>query len=284
MTKTVTPKKSLGQHFIKDQNLCRKIAGFAGIKPDDTVIEVGPGTGNLTGVLLNVASKVIGIEYDSEMISYLSSRFSHEIRLRGKLKLIHADILNVDWNGLLHLLPSEHSNDASPQPWVLSPAKFIGNLPYNISTRILSSMTETKFRFQSYVVMVQREVANRITAEPGTGDYGYFSLLMQFHFEVQRGFDVFPGSFVPKPKVVSKVIKLKPYEMPLEPDFYPGFLRIISQAFRQRRKTLWNNLKSSVADETLQDSFGACGVGKRARPEQVSLEQYLCMTRMLSLP
>jgi 16S rRNA (adenine1518-N6/adenine1519-N6)-dimethyltransferase len=285
LAKAPNPKKSLGQHFLTDVNFCKKILAFAGIKPEDTVIEIGPGTGNLTEILLRNARKVIGIEYDPDMIRCLASRFSFENRSGGELELVQADILNLDWKEILPLLPSVPPTTTSSKPWSLIPIKLVGNLPYNISTRILSNMTKTNFRFQTAVVMVQREVARRITAAPSTKDYGYYSLLMQFHFSAQRGFDVPPGAFVPKPKVVSQVIKLTPHVVPLGEARYERFLQVIRTAFRQRRKTLWNNLKSNVGNErSLGRSFESCGIEENARPEQVTLQQYLCMTRVLSFP
>ena len=283
--KAANPKKSLGQHFLTDVNFCRKIAAFAAIKPDDTVIEIGPGTGNLTEVLLQQARRVIGIEYDPEMIRCLQSRFSLEKPSSERLVIIQADILQLDWQRILHLLPSA-SPAASPIPGAILPATLVGNLPYNISTRILSSMTKPDFRFQSSVVMVQREVANRITATPNSKDYGYFSLLMQYHFAAQRGFDVPAGAFVPRPKIVSQVIKLEPHTMrSLDTRLYDQFVNLIRMAFRQRRKTLRNNLKPSVTDEQLLTaSFEYCGLARNVRPEQVTLQQYLCMTRVLSCP
>lgn len=283
MTKAVNPNKSLGQHFLTDVNFCNKIATFAGIKPEDTVIEIGPGTGNLTDVLLNIARKIIGIEYDLEMIRHLSSRFLAGDRPEGQLELIHADILNLDWNTILPLLtlvpPATRSSNLLP----VVQAKLVGNLPYNIATRILSSMMEMNFRFQTAVVMVQREVAQRITATPNTKDYGYFSLLMQFHYTIQRGFAVPPGAFFPRPKVVSQVIQFTPHSVELEKTSYPTFVKLIRAAFGQRRKTLWNNLKLAVTDQrALSRIFEDCGIAENARPEQVSLQQFLCMTRMLS--
>jgi 16S rRNA (adenine1518-N6/adenine1519-N6)-dimethyltransferase len=278
LTKTGHPKKSLGQHFLTDPHLCRRITRFADIKPDDTVIEIGPGTGNLTAILLKSSTKVIGIEYDPEMIRCLSARFSPEIGPDKQLELVHADILKIDWDRFDRFQPA-------PKHPQTSSVKLVGNLPYNIATRILSKMTETKFRFQTAVVMVQREVAHRMAAEPGTKDYGYFTLLMQFHFVVQLGFEILPGAFAPRPKVVSQVVKLTPQKPRLESSEYEQFLRLISRAFFQRRKTLWNNLKSIVENKgTLEEGFRSCGVERSARPEQVSLGQYLCMTRVLSFP
>lgn len=282
--KAANPKKSLGQHFLADVNFCRKIAAFAAIKPDDTVIEIGPGTGNLTEILLQKARRVIGIEYDPEMIRCLTSRFSLREQSSERLVVVQADILHLDWNRILQLLPPASYSTTSLTPYALLPAKLVGNLPYNISTRILSSMTKPDFRFQSSVFMIQREVANRITAGPNSKEYGYFSLLMQFHFAVKRGFDVPAGAFVPHPKIVSQVIRLVPQVVQsLEGRTYERFLHLISTAFRQRRKTLWNNLKPIVSDErSLADSFESCGLAKNARPEQVTLQQYLCMTHVLS--
>ena len=219
------------------------------------------------------------------MIRHLSSRFLSGDRRTGQLELIQADILNMDWRKVLQLLPPLPPTTSSTHSWSVLPSKLVGNLPYNISTRILSSMTEMNFRFQTAVVMVQREVARRITAAPNNRDYGSFSLLMQFHYITQRGFDVPPGAFVPRPKVVSQVIKLTPHSVGLGASSYPRFLKLIRTAFRQRRKTLWNNLKSTVDDQhTLARVFETCGIAENARPEQLSLEDFLCMTRMLSFP
>jgi 16S rRNA (adenine1518-N6/adenine1519-N6)-dimethyltransferase len=172
----------------------------------------------------------------------------------------------------------------SSKPWFQLPVRIVGNLPYYISTRIFTRMTELNFRFQSYVFMTQREVASRLIASPGSKDYGYFSLLMQFHFTFDRGFDVPPGAFRPKPEVVSHLTRFIARNPELEPAEYRRFVKIIQTAFRQRRKTLWNNLKSLIDDEgCLKECIETAGVARNARPEEVSLDQYLCMTRVLSL-
>ncbi len=283
----MTPKKSLGQHFLTDINLCKKISTFADITPEDTVIEIGPGTGNLTQILLQRARKVIGIEYDPDMIDFLTNRFPSKLGKGGqsRFEIVQADILTLNWENILQLIPSPPSTPTGSGPNLLFHTKLVGNLPYNIATRILSSMTKTNFRFQTAVVMVQREVANRITANPNSKDYGYFTLVMQFHFESEKGFDVPPGAFLPKPKVVSQVIRLEPRTEPVQETNYERFLQVIRVAFRQRRKTLWNNLKPHFGDERLlRKGFDLCGINGNARPEEVTLRQYLCMTRVLSLP
>jgi 16S rRNA (adenine1518-N6/adenine1519-N6)-dimethyltransferase len=282
LEKPVHPKKTLGQHFLTDTNQCLRIVAFADIKPDDTVIEIGPGTGNLTEVLLQRAGRVIGIEFDTDLIHFLKDRFALGNQSVDRLSLIHSDVLALDWKQILPKEPLKQPSDSSA-PWSVIPAKMVGNLPYNIATRLLSRMTKLDFRFHSTVVMVQREVGRRITSTPGSKDYGYFSLLMQYHYEAERGFDVQPGAFKPSPKVVSQVIKLTPRPPSLEPASYRRFIRIIQTSFRKRRKTLWNNLKSIVGNEaSLSSCFTSCEIDRKARPEEVSMDQYLCMTNMLS--
>jgi 16S rRNA (adenine1518-N6/adenine1519-N6)-dimethyltransferase len=279
---SIHPKKTLGQHFLTDTQQCDRIATLAAIKPDDTVIEIGPGTGNLTEILLQRAGRVIAIEFDRDLIRYLEDRFSLATPSEHRLSLIHSDVLALDWKKMLLQLPLKMSS-VSSAPWSAVPAKLVGNLPYNISTRLLSSMTKLEFRFHCTVVMVQREVGRRITANPGSKDYGYFSLLMQYHYRPDRGFDVQPGAFRPIPEVVSQVVKLTPRSPSLKARAYERFLRIIQTAFQKRRKTLRNNLKTIVADEALlARCFDSCEIDRKARPEQVSLDQYICMTRMLS--
>jgi 16S rRNA (adenine1518-N6/adenine1519-N6)-dimethyltransferase len=284
--KSIYPKKQLGQHFLTDPHYCRRVVQHAQIEPGDTVVEIGPGTGQLTELLQEKANRVVGIEFDPTMIDHLKSRFAvGELGSTSPLQIIQADILQVDWQQLMEIVLPEAFDILTPEPWFLLPAKIVGNLPYYISTRILTRMTETNLRFQSYVFMTQREVASRITASAGSKDFGYFSLLMQFHFTFSRGFDVPPGAFRPKPEVVSHVTRFIARNPELESAQYSRFVKIIQTAFQQRRKTLWNNLKSLVDDEGyLRRCMETAGLAHNVRPEEVSLEQYLCMTRMLSLP
>ena len=160
-------KKSLGQHFLADPNYCGKIARFAAIDSQDSVVEIGPGTGHLTQVLLGMARQVTAIEFDREMVAYLQEQWPEKgINQGAPLTIVQADVLTLDWNTILGT----------------GPVKVIGNLPYNISTRILQKMTEIKDRFHSCTVLIQKEVAQRILASPNSKDYGYFTLLMEYHF------------------------------------------------------------------------------------------------------
>ncbi|MGH9338946.1 MAG: 16S rRNA (adenine(1518)-N(6)/adenine(1519)-N(6))-dimethyltransferase RsmA [Acidobacteriota bacterium] len=257
-------KKSLGQHFLADINYCKKIVAFAHVEPHETVVEIGPGTGQLTRILLQTARHVIAVEFDVEMLECLRQNLAPG--LLSRLTLVQADVLQLDWEDILE--------DA--------PVKIVGNLPYNIATRLLSSMTRVTDRFDSFTFMVQKEVADRILAGPGNKDYGYFSLLMEYHFERLRGFNVPPGVFVPKPMVISHVMKLIPRVPEVEISDYDAFVRLLKRAFQHRRKTLWNNLKSRSDERRLEKALSACRVEPRARPEELSLQQYACLVRMLN--
>ena len=259
-------KKSLGQHFLADPNYCRKIARFAEIDSQDSVVEIGPGTGHLTQVLLAMARRVTAVEFDREMVQYLQDQWPEKGAIQGApLTIVQADVLTLDWNAILGT----------------GPVKMIGNLPYNISTRILQRMIGIKDRFQNCTVLIQKEVAQRILAVPDSKDYGYFTLLMEYHFQRVAGFDISAGAFVPKPKVLSHVLKLTPRQPPHEVSNYEGFLALLKEAFQQRRKTLWNNLKRNQEPERLRAAFQSCHMDTRVRPESVPLKQYACLARML---
>lgn len=259
-------KKSLGQHFLADPNYCRKIAHFAQIDSQDSVLEIGPGTGHLTEVLLGMAGRVTAVEFDRDMVQYLHDRWPVNGTTQGApLTIVQADVLTLDWDTILGT----------------SPVKVMGNLPYNISTRILQRMIEIKDRFQNCTVLIQKEVAQRILAAPDSKDYGYFTLLMEYHFQRMAGFDVSAGAFVPKPKVLSHVLKLTPRRPPHAVPDYGAFLTLLKEAFQQRRKTLWNNLKRNHDPERLRAAFQACQLASQTRPESVGLKQYACLARML---
>ncbi len=258
-------KRPLGQHFLADPNTCRKIVNFAGIDESDTVVEIGPGTGALTQLLLASAREVIAIEFDQEMIAYLESNLPPE--LSSGLTLIRGDVLDLNWLGIL-------------PP---SPVKIVGNLPYNISTPTLSKMTEVKDRFQSLTCMLQKEVAGRVLARPATKDYGYLTLLMEYHFERVKGFTVPPTVFIPRPRVQSSVIKLIPRRVADPVPDYERFLSLLRTAFSHRRKTLWNNLlrAGGHSHQELRVAFDSARLPHQVRAEELSLEQHLCLARLL---
>jgi 16S rRNA (adenine1518-N6/adenine1519-N6)-dimethyltransferase len=259
----VQAKKALGQHFLSDPGYGRRIVTFAGVRPDETVVEIGPGTGQLTALLLDAAARVVAIEFDRDMIEFLENRFSGSPA--EKLKLIRADVLGFDWERL-----------AVPERFLL-----LGNLPYNIATRILSNSIAARERFRSFTFMVQKEVAERVLAEPGHKEYGYFTVLLEAYFERQRGFDVPPGAFRPRPKVTSHVMTLIPRPDTSSIPPFESLERLLARAFTHRRKTLWNNLAGRYGNSQLRQAFEAAAIELQARPEVVSLQQYLCLTRVL---
>lgn len=279
MVNSIQPKKLLGQHFLNEPSYCKRIVHFAAVSSDDFVFEIGPGTGKLTQLLLEQADRVLGIEIDPEMVDFLQTVFAEQSRL----EIIESDVLSQDWSEILELVfPKQFLTTGQIQN---IPAKVVGNLPYNISTRIIKDMTRIEYRFQSYTFMTQKEVADRVLAGPGCKDYGFLSLIVDFHFVRQAGFDVPPGAFRPMPKVYSHVFQLTPRTSRFSDIDYDFFLEIVSRGFRHRRKTLWNNLAPAVADKgILETAFDRSGISRKARAEDVHLEQYLCVTRVLSLP
>jgi len=260
----VQAKKALGQHFLTDQSYCRKIVQYAGVQADDVVVEIGPGTGQLTAVLVETAARVVAVEFDRDMVVALGERFS--ALMPDRLSLVEADVLQFDWPALP----------------VVGRFKMLGNLPYNISTRILRKAIAVKDRMESFTFMVQKEVAERVRARPGSRDYGYFSVLMEYHFERRSGFDVPPGAFTPRPKVMSHVMMLVPTE-PADPvPDLESFERLLSRSFAHPRKTLWNNLTSAgYPAERVKESFEAAAIDSKIRPSHVKLSQYACLSGML---
>lgn len=257
----VQPKKSLGQHFLADANCCKKIVRYAEIEPSDMVVEIGSGTGQLTRHLVDAARQVVAIEFDSNLIERLKERF----RDQARLELVAGDVLKLNWADMVRG----------------GPVKIVGNLPYHIATQVLLKMISIKDRFQSLTCMVQKELAERILAKPGNKNYGYFTVLMEYHFLRIKGWDVPPEVFVPRPKVMSHVMKLAPRDPPCMVPNYQHFVALLKQSFRHRRKTLRNNLKGQGRDLRAAEVFQACRIDPRARPEQVTLEQYCCLARML---
>ena len=251
----VKPKKSLGQHFLTDHNIARKIVDALPSEPA-AILEVGPGTGILSSYLLALPGMAPRfIETDAEAVEFLIDKFPHISD-----KLIHGDFLRLD---LMKAMPGRY--------------QLVGNLPYNISSQIFFRMLDDRERITSAVVMIQKEVADRITSPPGNKVYGILSVLLQTWFDIEYLFTVPPGVFNPPPKVKSAVIRLRRngvHDIGCDPAFY---FRLVKTAFNQRRKTLRNALKpltgiipGSHLDEVLS---------KRA--EQLGVEDFIGLCREL---
>jgi 16S rRNA (adenine1518-N6/adenine1519-N6)-dimethyltransferase len=254
-------KRALGQNFLLDLNLTGRIARAAGKLDAGTVIEIGPGPGGLTRALLaNGAAKVIAVERDSRCLPALAEIAA---AYPGRLEVIEGDALQVDVAGL-----------------GAAPRRIVANLPYNVATPLLLRWLEQAESFASLTLMFQKEVADRLIAQPRTKDYGRLSIVTQWHCEVKRMFDIPPRAFVPPPKVTSSVVLLTPRAQPAFPAD-PRDLEAIAEAgFGQRRKMLRQSLKKLPVETG--NLIARADVPETARAEELSLEQFCALARALA--
>jgi 16S rRNA (adenine1518-N6/adenine1519-N6)-dimethyltransferase len=242
--------RRLGQHFLRSQTILERIATAALPQPADLVIEIGPGRGALTDHLLRRAARVIAIEVDPVMIAYLRLKYREH-----PLEIVDADVLKTDL-----------------AQW--GPAPIAGNLPYYITSPILEKVLSLSPPAPLAVFLVQREVAERVIASPGSRDYGYLSVMSQLRACCEYLFTVSRSAFSPPPKVESAVLRLTPRVPEVDPE---KFLRFASLCFQQKRKTLRNNLKERYDPARVEEL-----AGPKARAEEFSLEQLLALYRNLS--
>lgn len=227
-------KKSLGQNFLVDENVIARIVGQVAPKPDELVIEIGPGHGILTQALLEKAGKVVAIEIDSELVQELKITLP-----QNNLELILADALELDLEQLIHSQLTLH-------PELKNKVRIVANLPYYISTAILTKLISTSDLIADMTLMLQREVAERIASPAGGKDYGILSVISQLYANTRVLFPVKAGSFRPVPKVESAILQLKIYPKPLVEVLDRSLLmKVVCAAFSERRKTILNSLKSN---------------------------------------
>lgn len=259
-------KKSLGQHFLKDKAVIQAAMQMAQIQATDTVIEIGPGKGILTQALLDTGAQVLAIELDPRMVQYLEATLANP-----RLTVIQEDVLKVDWRQLLA---------GKPQ------VKVVANLPYYITSPIVQSLLASRELFQNIVLMVQKEVAERIAAEPGGRTYGILSVAVQVYAEVELGTIVPPAAFDPPPEVHSQLIKLTPRKKISLATSEEVFFRIVRAAFSQRRKTILNSLLAAnlLACQTKADQkekiaqlLETVDIDPAQRPETISIEAYAAL-------
>lgn len=249
-------KKSLGQNFLSDPNFIRKIVASLGVSEGDRVFEIGPGRGALTEALIESGADVLAVELDRDLVPILRSQFSST----GKFEVIEGDALEIDFTKL--------AKDGR--------VKLAANLPYYISTAILQRLAAQRSAFSELVVMLQKEVVERIAAEPGSKERGYLSVIIQENFSTQKLFDVPPRAFRPAPKVWSAVIRLVPKEGSQAGDA-ELFEKVVSAGFAQRRKTILNNLKASrLLDDDTQaaKALAESGIEPTRRAETLTLEEW----------
>ncbi len=251
-------RQALGQHFLKDKNALRKIVRLIDPQPEDTLIEIGPGKGALTFLLTPTAGKIFAIEKDAHLASLLNKRAPKN------LQVLKEDILKVSFS---KLLPNQIQ------------AKLVGNLPYSISTPILFRAMEEQSFFSECHFLLQKEVAQRICAFPGSKAYAPLSIYFYNFFSTKLHFTLAPAAFTPPPKVNSAFISLTKRQAPLfRLSDSQEFLRFLKTAFRHRRKTIYNNLLlANIPPSGIKEAFMACKIEAHLRPEQIHLEQFVCL-------
>ena len=238
-------KKSLGQNFLSDQRIARKIVELSGVDPDDVVVEIGAGAGTLTEEIAKVAKKIIAYEIDRSLEGLLRDRLSHF----DNVEIVFEDFLKASLPDVENFV-------------------YIANIPYSITGPIIEKiLRENSFRFAT--LMVQKEVANRILSRPGRRTFGYLSALVQSYCEVGKLLDVSKSNFVPNPKVDSTVLKLTWKGFDVDFEKYSNFL---SKSFEKKRKTLRNNLRSLLRDP--DEVFKDMDIDLGKRPEQISVDDF----------
>ncbi|MFR3919730.1 MAG: 16S rRNA (adenine(1518)-N(6)/adenine(1519)-N(6))-dimethyltransferase RsmA [Clostridia bacterium] len=255
--------KSFGQNFLIDDDVIDGIIESANISKKDLVIEIGPGLGTLTSKLLENANKVIAVEIDNKMVEVISDRF----RMYNNLQIINEDILKIDLNAIIE---NEKQEDGK--------VKIVANLPYYISTPIIMKLLEERLNIDEIVVMVQKEVADRLTAKPGTKLSGAITYAVDYYSEAEPVLNVGRDCFIPAPKVDSEVIKLKLRKQPkVEVNNEKELFKLIKLNFTQRRKTLINVLVNSgmvKSKENAMKIFDELEFDYGVRGETLNLEQY----------
>ena len=253
-------KQGLGQNFIYDEDLLRALVELSSVTEEDDVLEVGPGAGSMTKYLCKMAHHVLSVELDERLIPLLGAYMDQF----DNFTLVEGDIMKCDLDALV----AEHFPGLRPI--------LCANLPYNITTPLLTRVVESGL-FESVTVLIQKEVAQRICAKPGTADYGAFSLLMQYYTEPEMLFTVPNTCFLPPPKVTSAVIHCPTRrEPPVRVQSEASLWRAVKAGFAQRRKTLVNSLQSGypLPKDALAQAIAECGLPADVRGEKLSLEDY----------
>ena len=262
MTRPIRAKKSLGQNFLIDPNYQRKIIAAIDPQPGDRIVEIGPGTGALTQHIVGKVESLTAVELDDGLAAQLAERFSEH-----DFKLIHADVMTVDFSAV-------------------AATKVVGNIPYNITSPLIFKLLEREARPPEILLMVQKEVADRIVAPPGGRDYGALSVGVQSVAQVERLFIVPRGAFRPVPKVDSAVVRIVPQRPPALSQAEETDLRALTRAaFSWRRKQVQNILRNAenfgVTQQQLTSLEEATGIAMNDRPEQIAPNQFIALARAL---
>jgi 16S rRNA (adenine1518-N6/adenine1519-N6)-dimethyltransferase len=254
----IHPRKRLGQSFLEDRNIIRRIVALAEPAGDETVVEIGAGLGSMTEELAKRAGRVIALEVDQRLVGVLRERFAGQDRA----EVLQMDVLKYDFSS------------ACPGGRI----KVVGNIPYHISSPILFRLLDFRRSISLMILMFQKELADRITAPPGTKDYGIPSVLVARYTRATRELTVPPTCFYPVPDVVSSVLRITVRQ---EPNLLDEalFVKIVRAAFAGRRKTLWNNLRHiGIPEEMVGRMFAGSGIDRTRRAETLSVEEFSLLT------
>jgi 16S rRNA (adenine1518-N6/adenine1519-N6)-dimethyltransferase len=275
----IKAKKSLGQNFLSDTQIARRIVDSVSPKPSDLIIEIGPGTGALTRQLVESSGYVVAVEIDTRLIEEL-----RHLVVADNLSVVEADALKVNWAELV---------GAASKSWQTVSARedeprvrVVANLPYYISTPILERLIKLRGSIFDMTLMLQNEVVERIASAPGSRDYGYLSVLVQYHAMATKLFEVPPSAFKPAPKVQSAIVKLAVRERPaVDVKDEAKFFGLVRASFAQRRKTIFNNLKAAPAPlgfvEKIDTALQTSGIDSQRRAETLTLMEFAGLYRAL---
>lgn len=263
------PLKRFGQHFLRDKRTIQRIIDALGPQGEETIIEIGPGAGALTTQLIERAGRVVAVEFDKKLAPLLTDQFASF----PNFKLVMADALTTDF--CAEIAPAHE-------------ARLVANLPYNISTAILQRLIEQRACIREMVVMLQREVVERMMAPAGSSERGFLSVLVEAYCATEKLFDVGPGAFRPPPKVWSSVVRLTPkrgVSLPREGLFW----QVVGRGFSQKRKTIFNNLRSATGElaEVVKKNGGAsivlckAGVELQRRAETLTIDEWTRIVRAM---
>jgi 16S rRNA (adenine1518-N6/adenine1519-N6)-dimethyltransferase len=268
-------KPKLGQHFLNSEEFAARVVDALGDISQSTVLEIGPGRGILTSALAKRARRLIAVELDRVLAAQLRLKFG----MFRNVEIIEADVLSIDFDSLFGPKPGLGRPGIEFTP---EPVKVVGNLPYYITSEILLRLFEFSKYFDTIVIMVQKEVAERLAAEPGGSEYGVLSATAQLYARVENLFTLPPGAFAPPPKVHSAVLRLtidpQQEKLGVAGDGFVDFLRL---SFGQKRKTLWNNLKGNYEEAGLKRALAVAKVKPTARAETLSLKENAAIYRSL---
>lgn len=266
----LTPNKAKGQHFLLHPEQAQRLAAALDLEPQDTVVEIGAGLGGLTVFLAAAARQVVALEVDSRLVDLLQRQILPEL---ANVQVIKQDALGFDFRGLCQQ--------------VGQPLAIIGNLPYQITSPLLFKLLREKTAVRVMVLTMQLEVGQRLLAPPGGKDYGILSVLMHYHFSLERLFNLGPGNFYPAPRVDSVVLRCRPRSPEVAAASEEGLLQVVKAAFATRRKTLKNVLAAQAArwqqsPAGLLAILAGLGIDPQRRPETLTVAEYVHLSNALA--